>query len=112
MNEETSAGAPPRVQARGRAAAMQTETATRTDWPTRRRGESLAAMRPPKLRAAGSRVEGEAREGLTASEVLILALFPLTVLLLLSSMMLLSLILYVLTILVVLGLVILVLWSI
>ena len=39
MNEETSAGAPPRVQARGQDAAMQTETATSTDWPTRRRGE-------------------------------------------------------------------------
>lgn len=102
MNEETSAGAP----------AMQTETATRTDWPTRRREESLASVRPPDVDTIGSRVEGAAREGLTLPEVLTLALLPLTVLLVLGSMLLLSLILYVLPILVVLGLVILVLWSI
>jgi hypothetical protein len=35
MNVETSAGAPPRVQARGQDVVMQTETVTRTDWPTR-----------------------------------------------------------------------------
>ena len=101
MNEETSAGAP----------AMQTETATRTDWPTRRREESLASVRPPDVDTIGSRVEGAAREGLTLPEVLTLALLPLTVLLVLSSMLL-NLILYVRPILVVLGLVILVLRSI
>lgn len=102
MNVETSAGAP----------AMQTETATRTDWPTRRRGESLAAPCVPDVNTIGSRVEGAAREGLTLPEVLTLALLPLTVLLVLGSMLLLNLILYVLPILVVLGLVILVLWRI
>ena len=112
MNKETSAGTPPRVQARGHYAAMQTEKATRADWLTRRRGESLAAVLPPDVETIGSRVEGAAREGLTLPEVLILALLPLTVLLVLSSMLLLNLILYVLPILVMLGLVILVLWSI
>ena len=111
MNEETSAGAPPRVQARGRDAAMQTETETRTDRLTRRRGESLASVRPPDGDTVGSRVEGAAREGLTAPEVLTLVLLPLSVLAVLGSMLLLNLILYVLPILVVLGLVMLVLWS-
>ena len=111
MNAETSAGAPPRVQARGQVAAMQTETATRTDyWPTKRRGESLVDVRPPDVDAIGNRVEGAAREGLTAPEVLTLALLPLAVLAVLGSMLLLNLILYV-PILVVLGLVILVLWT-
>ena len=58
MNEEMSAGAP----------AMQTETATTTDWPTRRREESLASVRPPDVETIGSRVEGAAREGPTAPE--------------------------------------------
>jgi hypothetical protein len=110
MNAETSAGAPPRVQARGQVAAMQTETATRTDWPTKRRRESLVAVRPPDVDAIGSGVEGAAREGLTAPEVLTLALLALAVLAVLGSMLLLNLILYV-PILVVLGLVILVLWT-
>ena len=88
MNAETSAGAPPRAQARGQDAAMQTETATGIDWPTRRRGERLAAMRPPKLHAAGSRVEGAAREGPTAPEVLTLALLTLLALVGTGSMML------------------------
>ncbi len=65
MNEETSAGAPPRVQARGQDAAMQTETATRADWPT-----------------------SAAREGLTAPDVLFLALAALLALIGLGSMML------------------------
>ena len=103
MNEETSAGAPPRVQARRQDAAMQTETATGIDWPTRRRGERLAAMRLPDVHAAGSRVEGAAREGLTASEVLTLALLPLLVLVVLGSMLLYNLILLALLVLVVLG---------
>jgi hypothetical protein len=109
MNEETSAGAPPRVQARGQDAAMQTETETRTDWPTRRRGERLAAVRPPDGDAIGSRVEGAAREGLTAPKVLSLALLALLVLIMLGSMMVFSF-LYVLPILVLPGLVILALW--
>jgi len=109
MNEETSAGVPPRVQARGRDAAMQTETETRTDWPTRRLGESLAAVRPPDEDAIGSRVEGAAREGLTAPEVLTLALLALLVLVMLGSMMIFSF-LYVLLILFMPGLVMLVLW--
>ncbi len=88
MNEETSAGAPPRVQARGQDAAMRTETATRTDRPTRRRGESLATVRPPDGDTIGSRVEGAAREGLTAPEVLFLALAALLALIGLGSMML------------------------
>ena len=92
MNEETSAGATPRVQARGQDAAMQTETATRTDRSARRRGESLAeslaAVRTPDVDAVGSRVEGAAREGLTAPEVLTLALLASLVLVVLGSMML------------------------
>ena len=88
MNEETSAGAPPRVQARGQDAAMRTETATRTDLPTRRRGEDLAVAWPPDLDAVGSRVEGAAREGLTAPEVLALALVALLALIGLGSMLL------------------------
>jgi hypothetical protein len=78
MNAETSAGAP----------AMQTETATRTNWPTRRREESLAAVRPPDVETIGSRVEGAAREGLTAAEVLTLALLALLALVGTGSMML------------------------
>ncbi len=88
MNAETRAGAPPRVQARGQDAAMQTETETRTDWPTRRREESLAAVRPPEMDTIGSRVEGAAREGLTAPEVLSLALLALLVLVGLGAMIL------------------------
>ena len=95
MNAETSAGASPRVQARGQVAAMQTETATRTDyWPTRRRVASLVAVRPPEVDAIGSRVEGAAREGLTAPEVLTLALLALAVLGVLGSMMVLAIILW------------------
>ena len=78
MNVETSAGAP----------AMQTETATRTDWPTRRREESLAAMCPPDVETIGSRVEGAAREGPTAPEVLLLALLTLLALVGTGSMIL------------------------
>jgi len=88
MNEEMSAGAPQRVQARRQDAAMQTETATRTDRPTRRRGESLVAVWPPDLDAIGSRVEGAEREGLTAPEVLTLALLALLALVGIGSMML------------------------
>ena len=88
MNEETSAGAPPRVQARRQDAAMQTETATRTDRPTRRRGESLVAVWPPDLDTVGSRVEGAEREGLTAPEVLALALVALLALIGIGSMLL------------------------
>ena len=88
MNEETSAGAPPQVQARGQDAAMRTETATRTDWPTRRRGEGLVVAWPPDLDAVGSRVEGAAREGPTAPEVLVLVLVALLALIGLGSMML------------------------
>jgi hypothetical protein len=69
-------------------------------------------VRRPDGDAVGSRVEVAAREGLTAPEVLTLALLPLLVLVVLGSMLLLNLIMYVLPILVVLGLVILVLWSI
>ena len=54
MNVETSAGAPPGLQARGQDAAMRTETATRTDWPTRRRGEGLVVAWPPDLDAASA----------------------------------------------------------
>ena len=88
MNAETSAGAPPGLQARGQDAAMRTETATRTDLPTRRRGEDLAVAWPPDLDAVGSRVEGAAREGLTAPEVLALALVALLALIGLGSMLL------------------------
>ena len=88
MNAETSAGAPPGLQARGQDAAMRTETATRTDRPTRRRGEGLAVAWPPDLDAVGSRVEGAAREGLTAPEVLALALVALLALIGLGSMLL------------------------
>jgi hypothetical protein len=42
MNVETSAGAPPGLQARGQDAAIRTETATRADRPTRRRGVETA----------------------------------------------------------------------
>jgi hypothetical protein len=78
MNVETSAGAP----------AMQTETAARTNWPTRRREESLAAMWSPDVETIGSRVEGAAREGPTAPEVLPLALLALLALVGTGSMML------------------------
>ena len=88
MNVETSAGAPSGLQARGQDATMRTETATRTDRPTRRWGESLATVRPPDGTAIGSRVEGAAREVLTASEVLTLALLALLVLVGIGSMML------------------------
>jgi hypothetical protein len=88
MNVETSAGAPPGLQARGQDAAMRTETATRADRPTRRRGEGLAVALPPDLDAVGSRVEGAAREGLTAPEVLALALVVLLALIGLGSMLL------------------------
>ena len=153
MNEETSAGAPPRVQARGQDVAMQTETETRTDRSTRRRGESLAVGRPPDgdaiadqgriirvpvhmgekimkvnrtteelaaeldrepteeevAQRLGWRVEDVTREGLTAPEVLVLALLALLVVVLLGLMSVFSF-LYVLLILVMPGLVILVLW--
>ena len=88
MKAETSAGAPPGLQAREQGAAMRTETATRTDRPTRRRGEGLAVAWPPDLDAVGSRVEGAAREGLTAPEVLSLALVALLALIGLGSMLL------------------------
>jgi hypothetical protein len=109
MNEETSAGAPPRVQARGRDAAMQTKTATRTDRPTRRRGESRAAVRPPHGDTIGSRVEGAAREGLTAPELLGLALVALLFLVMLGMMFVFSFV-YVLLLLVLPGLAMLLLW--
>ena len=86
MKAETSAGAPPGLQARGQDAAMRTETATRTDRPTRRRGEGLAVALPSDMDAVGSRVEGAAREGLTAPEVLALALVALLALIGLGSM--------------------------
>jgi hypothetical protein len=86
MKAETSAGAPPGLQARGQDAAMRTETATRTDRPTRRRGEGLAVAWSPDMDAVGSRVEGAAREGLTAPEVLALALVALLALIGLGSM--------------------------
>jgi hypothetical protein len=155
MSEETSAGAPPRVQARGRDAAMQTETETRTDRTTRRRGESRTAGRPPdrdaiadqggiirvpvhmgeKIRKVnrttkelaaeldrepteeevaqrlGWRVEDVARKGLTAPEVLVLALLALLFVVLIGLGSVFSF-LYVLLILVVPGLLILVLWMI
>jgi hypothetical protein len=88
MNEETSAGAPPMVQARGQDAATRTETATRADRPTRRRGEDLAVAWPPDVEAVGSRVEDAEREGLTAPDVLFLALFALLGLIGLGSIML------------------------
>ena len=92
MNEETSAGAPPRVQARGQDAAMQMETATRTDRPTRGQEESPAVVRHPVVDAVvdavGSRVEDAEREGLTAPEVLTLALVALLALGGLGSMVL------------------------
>ena len=78
MNVETSADAP----------AMQTETETRTDWPTRRREESLAAVRPPDVETIASMVERAAREGPTAPEVLTLALLALLALVVTGSMML------------------------
>ena len=153
MNAETSAGAPPRVQARGQDAAMQTETKPTTDRPTRRRGETLAAVRPPDgdaiadqgriirvpvhmgeniskvthttnelaaeldrepteeevAQRLGWRVEDVTREGLTAPEVLVLALLALLVMALLGLMSVFSF-LYVLLILVMPGLLILVLW--
>ena len=86
MHVETSAGAPPGLQAGGQAAAMQTETSTRADWPTRRRGEGLAVAWPSAFDAVGSRVEGAARGDLTAPEVL--ALVVLLALIGLGSMML------------------------
>jgi hypothetical protein len=67
---------------------MQTETATRTDWPTRRRGESLAGVQLPDVDTIGSRVEGAEREGLTAPEVLALALLALLALVGIGSLML------------------------
>jgi hypothetical protein len=88
MNVETNSGAPPGLQARGQDAAIRTETATRTDRPTRRRGEGLAVAWPADLDAVGSRVEGAAREGLTAPEVLALALVALLALIGLGSMLL------------------------
>ena len=88
MNEETSAGAPPRVQARGQDAAMQMETATRTDRPTRRQEESPAVVRHPVVDAVGSTVEDAKREDLTAPEVLTLALVALLALGGLGSMVL------------------------
>ncbi len=88
MNVETSTGAPPGLQARGQDAAIRTETATRTDRPTRRRGEGLAVAWPADLDAVSSRVEGAAREGLTAPEVLTLALVALLALIGLGSMLL------------------------
>jgi hypothetical protein len=65
MNVETSTGAPPGLQARGQDAAMQSETATSADWPT-----------------------SAEREGLTAPDVLFLALVALLTLIGLGSMML------------------------
>jgi pimeloyl-ACP methyl ester carboxylesterase len=65
MNVETSTGAPPGLQARGQDAAMQSETATSADWPT-----------------------SAEREGLTAPDVLFLALAALLALIGLGSMML------------------------
>jgi hypothetical protein len=88
MNVEASAGAPPGLQARGQDAAMRTETATRTDRPTMRRGEGLAVAWPPDVDAVGSRVEDAEREGLTAPDVLFLALVALLALIGLGSMML------------------------
>ncbi len=125
MNEETSAGA----------LAMQTETETRTDWLTRRRGEMLADVwapdgdtigskvedaaregltrladvRPPDEDTIGSKVEDAAREGLTVPEVMALALLALLVLFMLGSLAVFSF-LYVLLILAVPGLVMLALW--
>ena len=78
MNVETSAGAPE----------MQTETAATTDWPRRRREESLAAVRPPDVETIGSRVEDAAREGPTAPEVLTLALLALLAVVVTGSMIL------------------------
>ena len=99
MNEETSAGA----------LAMQTETETRTDWLTRRRGEMLADVWAPDGDTIGSKVEDAAREGLTVPEVTGLALFALLVLFMLGSLAVFSF-LYVLLILAVPGLVMLALW--
>ena len=59
--------------------------------PTGRRGDGEKAWRsrgPPDLDAVGSRVVGAAREGLTAPEVLALALVALLALIGLGSMML------------------------
>ena len=88
MNVETSSGSPPRAQARGQAAAMRTEAVSRTDWPTRRRGEALAVAWPPDLDTVGSRAESAAREGLTVPEVLVLVLVALLALIGVGSMML------------------------
>jgi hypothetical protein len=88
LNEERSAGAPPGLQARGQDVAMQPETATRAEQPTGRRGEGLAVALPPDLDAVVSRVEDAAREGLTAPEVLALALVALLALIGLGSMLL------------------------
>ena len=57
---ETKSGAPRELHARGRKAAMQTETATVTDRPTRRRGESLAAVRCSDGDVVSSMVESAA----------------------------------------------------
>jgi len=51
-------------------------------------GEGLAVAWPPDLNAVGSRVEGAARKGLTAPEVLALALVALLALIGLGSMLL------------------------
>lgn len=99
MNEETSEGAP----------AMQTETETRTDRPTRRRGESLTTVRPPDGDTIGSKVERAAREGLTAPEVLALGLLALLGLLMLGTMFIFSLV-YVMPILVLPALALLLVW--
>jgi hypothetical protein len=124
LNVETSTGALPGLQARGRDAAMQTETPTSADRPTsaaregltapdvlflalaallaliglglmisadrptRRRGEGLSVAWPPEVDAVGNRVEDAAREGLTAPDVLFLALAALLALIGLGSMML------------------------
>ena len=88
MNAETSAGAPPGLEVRGQDAEMRRETATRADRPTKRRGEGLAVAWPPDLDAVGSRVEGAAREDLTAPEVLALALVALLALIGIGSMLL------------------------
>ena len=101
MNEEASTGAP----------AMQTETETRTDQPTRRRGESPATVRPPDGDTIGSKVERAAREGLTAPEGLALGLLAVLGLLMLGTMFMFSLV-YVMPILVLPALVLLLVWSI
>lgn len=86
---ETKSGAPRELHARGRKAAMQTETAAGTDRPTTRRGESLAAVRSSDGDAVSRMVESSAtQEGLTAPEVFTLPLLALFVLVGLGSMML------------------------